>query len=166
MDQESPHHGGKRHCDLVNNWGRIEKYTPAELLIYAPNKHLPPIRTQPTTATTMAHAESNAGGEERWIEAEAMSDNEDELGGLFADPDPLDTFRFDFGGHHLVLSGYKAELGQTLNSTGLTLWRASEILCQYMVEHPILIENETVLEVSPILACNSDCAYTDANRPV
>lgn len=74
----------------------------------------------------------------------------------FADPDPLDTFSFqwklpttDLNNNNenkiknsksisttieVTLTGYKAELGQTLHSTGLTLWRASNILCDFLVQ--------------------------------
>jgi predicted nicotinamide N-methyase len=129
----------------------------------------------------------------RWIEAESMqgaptgdasadasgsgSDDESpDMGDLFADPDPLDTFHFEWTVPvplpackvvpveqqqqqqqqedpkdltspsnsdnsnstktktvRITLSGHKAELGQTLHSTGLTLWRASELLCNYMI---------------------------------
>ena len=48
----------------------------------------------------------------------------------------------------IVLKGFKAENGQTLDSTGMTLWRASEILCQYLVAHgEDLLRNQTVLEL-------------------
>jgi hypothetical protein len=106
----------------------------------------------------------------------------DDFCDLFADPDPYQTFSFewsipseanegidssisDVGGSadndenarsavsviRIELVGYKAELGQTLHSTGLTLWRASELLCQYMVQHRSQLSNRTVLEVRPAL---------------
>jgi hypothetical protein len=50
---------------------------------------------------------------------------------------------------HITLSGYKKELGQTLHSTGLTLWRASELLCQFMIkERKRYIEKKRIIEVS------------------
>jgi predicted nicotinamide N-methyase len=87
---------------------------------------------------------------------------------LFSDPDPMDEFHFRFElpvGHasdgndisaaqdesnrsidiHLV--GYKAELGQTLHSTGLTLWRASSLLCDFLLQHPGYIRGKSVVEV-------------------
>ncbi|KAL7560438.1 hypothetical protein ACA910_016184 [Epithemia clementina (nom. ined.)] len=77
---------------------------------------------------------------------------------LFADPDPLDTFTFQWKTTtatdeeekyiDITLTGYKAELGQTLNSTGLTLWRASNILCDFMVKHKEVIRSANkVLEL-------------------
>jgi hypothetical protein len=124
----------------------------------------------------------------RWIEAESMqgapaggagadadaagSDDETpDMGDLFADPDPLDTFHFEwtvpclpFATHEqpnqnqnelsdnhpstktrtvsITLTGHKAELGQTLHSTGLTLWRASELLCDYMIRQSAHMNNK------------------------
>ena len=88
----------------------------------------------------------------RWIESEGLSGNDesdDLVGDLFADPDPIDTFHFDFnsGKIHITLQGHKAENGQTLHSTGLTLWRASPLLCEYMVSEQDCIRERTVLEV-------------------
>jgi predicted nicotinamide N-methyase len=81
-------------------------------------------------------------------------DDSPDMGDLFADPDPLDTFHFEYTLPQnqnetainetetvsetknivsITLTGHKAELGQTLHSTGLTLWRASELLCDYMI---------------------------------
>jgi predicted nicotinamide N-methyase len=73
-------------------------------------------------------------------------DDSPDMGDLFADPDPLDTFHFEYTLPRnetavtetknivsITLTGHKAELGQTLHSTGLTLWRASELLCDYMI---------------------------------
>jgi hypothetical protein len=104
----------------------------------------------------------NPGDSEvRWIESEATQeqdrahrgikdDEEDDIiegmSDLFADPDPLDTFffRFELPPHEkstaetpelveITLSGHKAELGQTLHSTGLTLWQSSERFCEVLV---------------------------------
>jgi predicted nicotinamide N-methyase len=69
------------------------------------------------------------------------------VGDLFADPDPFDTFDFQFGEIKIHIQGHKMENGQTLHSTGLTLWRASPLLCQYMVSQQDLIRERTVLEV-------------------
>jgi hypothetical protein len=95
--------------------------------------------------------------EVRWIEAEELADDnngeeddddEPDLGTLFADPDPFDTFHFTFGNtRQIQIRGHKMENGQTLHSTGLTLWRASPLLCEYMVSQQDLVRNKTVLEV-------------------
>lgn len=100
--------------------------------------------------------------EQRWIESEAIKDpegdNEEEFQeaswvDLFSDPDPLETFHFHFNideetDIHISLQGYKAELGQTLASTGLTLWRASSILCDFLVHNRNFVQDKTVVEVS------------------
>lgn len=65
---------------------------------------------------------------------------------LFADPDPIQDFHLEWqvpgdpnsGSTSTIsidLRGHKPENGQTLSSTGLTLWRGSELLCQYLLQH-------------------------------
>ena len=99
--------------------------------------------------------------EVEWIEAYGWGDENDVqeeespeglLGDLFADPDPLETFHFNFTNQQndsipITLVGYKAENGQTLNSTGLTLWRASHVLCDYLMNGQKFIQHKTVLEL-------------------
>ena len=66
------------------------------------------------------------------------SSSESSLFSLFSDPDPDDTFTYTYDNDgvciNINLKGYKQELGQTLNSTGLTLWRASEYLNAYLLK--------------------------------
>ena len=50
------------------------------------------------------------------------------------------------------VQGVKRVLGQTLSSTGLTIWRAAEHLCDYMFHHPARFQQRTVCE----LVSNSD----------
>jgi len=169
-----------------------------------------------TTSTTSNDAPSGDGdGEVRWIESEAIQeedrqraaerqskeggghdDDDDVVDGfsdMFADPDPLDTFCFDYelgrsaidgdgsssskeeeamatGASkvvHIRLSGHKAELGQTLHSTGLTLWRASELLCAYLVQTPNLIRGKHVLELGAGLGlCGILVHHMEAARVV
>jgi hypothetical protein len=90
----------------------------------------------------------------------------------FQDPDPFDTFAFRFphpssttsittAGEEaddsnnnnnafidIALRGYKAESDQIWQSTGLTLWRAAQHLCEYLVNHVELLQNKRILEVS------------------
>ena len=92
----------------------------------------------------------------------------------FKDPDPFDTFSFRFQlkkqltdattaadattekNHNsesnewieLAVRGYKTDSDQVWQSTGLTLWRASEHLCHYMTQHSELFQNTRILEVS------------------
>jgi predicted nicotinamide N-methyase len=45
------------------------------------------------------------------------------------------------------VKGLKKELGQTLSSTGLTIWRASEHLCQFIIDHPDRFSGKSVVEL-------------------
>ena len=47
----------------------------------------------------------------------------------------------------IVLNGYKYDSDETFNSTGLTLWRAAEHLCHYLIRNSETIENKRVLEL-------------------
>lgn len=47
----------------------------------------------------------------------------------------------------IFLNGYKYDSDETFNSTGLTLWRAAEHLCHYLIRNPETIENRRVLEL-------------------
>jgi len=83
---------------------------------------------------------------------------------MFADPDPFDTFSFTFplpknSSVTINLKGHKAELGQTLNSTGLTIWRASELLCNYLSTVPEKVKNKSVLELGSGLGLCSIYTY-------
>ena len=113
-------------------------------------------------------------GEVRWIECETHGHSSDAAddqntqcasddggdGGflegfgslLFADPDPMDTFIYEYKTQddqtiNVTLHGVKAENGQLLNSTGLTVWRASNLLCDYLARHPGIVEEKRVVEV-------------------
>lgn len=65
----------------------------------------------------------------------------------FAVKDREENFPFKFGEIEFTLQGVKRELGQTLSSTGLTLWRAAEHLAQFCYEHPQLFTNKSVIEL-------------------
>ena len=56
-------------------------------------------------------------------------------------------FRPSFGGVTLELMGLKRELGQTLDSTGLTIWRAADHLCEYVAANREMFRNKKVLEL-------------------
>jgi len=56
-------------------------------------------------------------------------------------------FRPSFGGVTLELMGLKRELGQTLDSTGLTIWRAADHLCEYVAANREIFRNKEVLEL-------------------
>jgi hypothetical protein len=80
--------------------------------------------------------------------------NPDEMGGanLFKDPDPSDTFSFRFNIDvneviEIELRGYKENADEIWKSTGLTLWRASEHLCDYMLTRADQLKGKRILEV-------------------
>jgi len=58
-----------------------------------------------------------------------------------------DSFAFTFGDIEIKLNGLRRDIGQTLNSTGLTLWRAGDFLSDYMYANKHLFMNKSVLEV-------------------
>lgn len=113
--------------------------------------------------------ESAEDKETRWIESEwhaknskddrfaDVDENDGFMSDMFADPDPYDTFNLTFPSNNddksntpcvnITLRGIKAENGQTLDSTGLTLWRASYQLCDYMVKHVHFLQNKRILEL-------------------
>ena len=64
--------------------------------------------------------------------------------------DRNEIFRFSFGNNDITfqLKGVKRELGQTLASTGLTLWRAAENLSTFCYENAHLFQGKkSVLEL-------------------
>lgn len=106
----------------------------------------------------------------------------------FADPDPFEVFSFDF---HLSpatasndgdgskkmqdtvsetnskktisiqIRGYKTDAEEIWQSTGLTLWRASDYLCEYQVEQckQLFSSNKRVLELGAGLGLNGILAW-------
>lgn len=92
--------------------------------------------------------------EEEWCEMKGNEDSDDDFGGMFDDPDPFETFIHSFKSPmteeeiKIELLGHRAENGQTLNSTGLTLWRAAPILCDFLIAHaPTLVENKGLIYI-------------------
>lgn len=62
----------------------------------------------------------------------------------FADADPFDTFTYQ----NVTVRGYKRDADAVWQSTGLTLWRASEYLCDYLAENPRrLLRRRRILEL-------------------
>lgn len=47
----------------------------------------------------------------------------------------------------IELRGFPSESEQIWNSTGLTLWRSSHYLCEYLIQHPELIQHKQVVEL-------------------
>ena len=58
------------------------------------------------------------------------------LHSMFTEPDDRETFSYSFPSlpSPVVLEGVSKENGQTLSSTGLTIWRASEYMCSYLLK--------------------------------
>ena len=89
--------------------------------------------------------------EKSWTESHP--DTEDAEDGqlfvdMFADPDPLHTFHYDFESlPTITLNCIHPSNGQTLDSTGLTIWRAAPLLSAYMSKNPSLVAGKSVLEL-------------------
>lgn len=142
-------------------------------------------------------------GEERWVEFEACTVEDDDKEphfDIFGDPDPYEDFSFNFkvskrlnnaqednesnkktditdgkDGYNeennekdneeekreisIVIKGFKHEHERIFDSTGLTLWRASKLLCDYMCSNPQCIENKRVLEIGAGLGLCGLLAY-------
>lgn len=56
-------------------------------------------------------------------------------------------FKIAYGDVRFEVLGLKRELGQTLDSTGLTIWRAADRLCEYMVAHQEAFRGRRVVEL-------------------
>jgi predicted nicotinamide N-methyase len=102
------------------------------------------------------------------------------------DPDPFETFSFRFeipptredrrgeegeaastavggGCIDIQLRGYKTDADEVWQSTGLTLWRASEFLCRYQMENHVLFRNARTLELGSGLGLNGILAWRIAS---
>jgi predicted nicotinamide N-methyase len=94
--------------------------------------------------------------EEEWIEMKA-EDGDEGFGGIFDNPDPFETFTHTFvilreSGEQeeidISMVGRRADEAQMLSSTGLTLWRAAPILCNYLIDHSAsLVKGKHLLEL-------------------
>ena len=71
------------------------------------------------------------------------TDNDDD-----DDNDDNDDEKNDTEIIRLDIHGYKTESDAVWQSTGLTLWKASKYLCDYMVQHADELQGQRVLEVS------------------
>jgi hypothetical protein len=83
-------------------------------------------------------------------------EEEEETGFMdpFKDPDPFQIFSFNFQNPlvkddtvDITIRGYKSEADEIWQSTGLTLWRASEFLCEFQLANPQMFQGKRVLEV-------------------
>lgn len=58
-----------------------------------------------------------------------------------------DVFNINFGSVEFQVKGVKRELGQTLQSTGLTVWRASDHLNDYIYRNMDLFRCSSIIEL-------------------
>mmetsp|Transcript_3082 Transcript_3082/g.4724 ORF Transcript_3082/g.4724 Transcript_3082/m.4724 type:complete len:282 (-) Transcript_3082:236-1081(-) len=95
-------------------------------------------------------------------------DDDDDTEGAFIDPfavDPHETFDFTFTKNEavidIILEGYNADADQVWKSTGLTIWRAAELTCDYLVEHSasLLRNKNRILELGAGLGLCGILAY-------
>lgn len=80
-----------------------------------------------------------------------------------------DNFTYTFGSEELnenngkiciQLQGLRRDIGQTLQSTGLTLWHAGDILCDFLYANQALIRDQSVVELGSGLGlCGILAAY-------
>jgi len=61
--------------------------------------------------------------------------------------DKEQIFQLQFGEISFEVKGVKQALGQTLDSTGLTIWRAAEHLCEFLVQDPSVLKDRHVCEL-------------------
>jgi hypothetical protein len=98
----------------------------------------------------------------RWPDDKTTADDSEEEYGYmdpFKDPDPFQIFSFKFNAStsstsnivdnaiDISIRGHKTDSDGVWESTGLTLWRAADYLCEYQVKHVQMFEGKRVLEV-------------------
>lgn len=101
------------------------------------------------------------------ITTACRSSNSRQLRWLFIcrDPDPFEVFPFRFerpdddAPIDITIRGYKTDADEVWQSTGLTLWRASDYLCRYQMEHLQLFRNKRTLELGAGLGLNGILAW-------
>lgn len=116
------------------------------------------VAAQSVPKTTDSGSRGHQEEEVRWVDAwirwkedegqDSGSDEEEPLPDPFREDTPTEVFTFDFGEIHLELDGYKEDSDEIWKSTGLTLWRASNHLCEHLVLEPLLTSKaNTILEL-------------------
>ena len=89
---------------------------------------------------------------------------------IIRDPDPFEIFTFQFSTNNnkdndetkiidIQIRGYKTDADEVWQSTGLTLWKASDYLCQYQMDNIQLFENKRILELGAGLGLNGILAW-------
>ncbi|CAI5724074.1 unnamed protein product [Hyaloperonospora brassicae] len=90
------------------------------------------------------------------------------------DTEPQDeSFEFTFGANDehnapivLRLRGLRRDIGQTLESTGLTLWRAGDFLSTFLYEHRRRFAGKSILELGSGLGLSGILASYLTEKPV
>lgn len=100
------------------------------------------------------------------IDDDDSDDDENYMVDPFADPDPFEIFPFQFEhpdnkgkSINVQIRGYKKDADEVWQSTGLTLWRASDYLCQYQMENMHLFQNKRTIELGAGLGLNGILAW-------
>ena len=99
---------------------------------------------------------------------------------VYRDPDPFELLSFQFERPpccddtteekdnkviDIQIRGYKKNADEVWQSTGLTLWRASDYLCQYQMENMQLFQNGKILELGAGLGLNGILAWKSTSSP-
>ena len=105
-------------------------------------------------------------------------EEEEETGFMdpFKDPDPFQMFDFQFKIPNNIdknvpersidvkIRGFKTDADEIWESTGLTLWRASDYLCEYQVENVDIFDGKRVLELGAGLGLNGILVWLMTKR--
>jgi len=111
-------------------------------------------------------------------DGDESSGEEDYVIDPFKDPDPFELFSFQFerqdntssssisGSNDegdkttsIKIRGYKKDADEVWQSTGLTLWKASDYLCQYQMDNLHLFQSKRILELGAGLGLNGILAW-------
>lgn len=102
--------------------------------------------------------------EQQWIEdrSDDEEDNEQPLGfDLFNTDkkDPVDEFKIEIGDETITLHGIRSRYPHLLQSTGMTLWKGSKNLCNYLCENPSVVCGKTIVELGAGMGLCGMIAY-------
>ncbi|KAL7529097.1 hypothetical protein ACHAWF_002838 [Thalassiosira exigua] len=97
---------------------------------------------------------------------------------MFRDPDPFEIYSFHFKRRDhtsscrqtddiidVQIRGYKKDADEVWQSTGLTLWKASEYLCQFQMDNTELFLSKRTLELGAGLGLNGILAWKSTCSP-
>lgn len=120
-------------------------------------------------ASSEAHQETKwTDASIRWPDDKPVTDEdieeEDAFMDPFKDPDPFQIFSFQFEINsqkniNLSIRGHKTDSDGVWESTGLTLWRAADYLCDYQVKNVEMFEGKRILELGAGLGLNGILAW-------